>query len=222
MWFMPTFNRPEQCKAVIEQINKVGCSTSGIVFVQGREMQAEYEKALDGTLPDNWVLYFHATNIGCDPAMNWCFKNFPNEPFYGLVCDDEYVYTEGWDKILSEAAGEWNISHGNDGWQSENRIHSYVTVGGELVRACGWWSLPGLWHWFHDDVQEALAAACGLRVYCKDVKTEHKHYMAGKVQKDATYVSAEEGSEKDRQTYYDWRLSEFPFLVGKIMRAKRI
>jgi len=210
MWALISYNRPEKCKAVIDQILKVGCSTSGVVFVNGDKTGYDFE------LPENWKWFYSPENIGVCAAMNKVFELYPSEPYYGLICDDEFVYTEGWDIKLAEAAGRWNISHGNDGWQSVTRLHSYVTVGGDLVRECGWWSLPGLWHWYHDDVQELLARNLHLKRYCKDIRTEHKHYLAGKAEKDITYQAGESKKGKDQFVYNVWLQNEAPALIKRI------
>jgi hypothetical protein len=213
MWFLPSYNRPEQCQAVIDQINKVGCTGTGLLWVNGRDRMDEYAKI---KLPNNWHGVSSRENIGVCGAMNECFKRFPDEPFYGLICDDEYTYSTNWEKRLSEAAGGWKISHGNEGWQSQKRIHSYVTVGGDLIRECGWWALPGLWHWYHDDVQELLARECGLRVFCDDVMTEHKHYLAGKAPKDITYSAGESKRIQDQQVFEKWKAEEAAALIERI------
>lgn len=213
MWVLPTYNRPEQCAKVIEQINNVGCSTPGVLFINGSECLAEYQKI---QIPTTWRWYWSEENIGVCAAMNKMFELCPDEAFYGLICDDEYVFMPGWDHILKDAAGKWKISHGNDFWQSHNRIHSYVTVGGDLVRECGWWALPGLWHWYHDDVQELLAKECDLRVFCKHVLTEHRHYLAGKATKDSTYEAGESKNSADAAIFHEWKNNYSQELIKRI------
>jgi hypothetical protein len=107
MWLLPTYKRPGACAAVLGQINKVGCSTDGLVFVNGAEgeWRLNYSQMLAAHLPPGWTAHFNTDNIGCDAAMNWCFKHYPDEPFYGLICDDEYVYTPGWDRRLIAEGG---------------------------------------------------------------------------------------------------------------------
>lgn len=218
MWLLPSYNRPEQCRAVIDQINKIGCETFGLLWVNGPEQLEKYKKI---ELPSLWRVHYHEENIGVCGAMNAAFGMYPEQPYYGLICDDEYVYTPAWDKTLSQAAGNWHIAHGNEGWQSSRRIHSYVTVGGELVRECGWWSLPGLWHWYHDNVQEVLAAHAELRIFCQDVRTEHKHYLAGKAEKDTTYSSGESRATQDEAVFKNWiNNPNTPQLINRI-RAKK-
>lgn len=194
---------------MLRQINEVGCTTPGIVIVQGTETDYSEVKAV---LPSDWKITTLPHNHGICGAMQWFFNHHPHEPFYGLVCDDEHVFTPGWDRTLIEAAGKNCISHGNDGWQSERRIHGYATWGGDLLRAVRWWAIPGLWHWYFDDVWERIAADLNLRRWCPEVKVEHKHYLAGKTEKDATYAAGESMSRNDQRVFYAWLNYEWPHL----------
>ena len=212
-WVMPTYRRPEQCKKVIDCLTYTGCSTPGIVVVNGLDDVEAYQSI---KLPSGWQMAFMPVNIGVCNAMNWAFKNHPNEPFYGLICDDEYVYTNGWDKKLIEAAGNKGIAHGNDKWQSPRRMHLYVTWGGDLLREIGWWSLPGLWHWYHDNVFEQLMAGLPAVKYCENVVGEHKHYLANKAKKDVTYATGESRAKQDQLVYQTWAFREYPVLRKKL------
>ncbi len=199
MWILPTYNRPEKCQAVLDQIIEVGCSTQGVVIING---STNYPSLF---LPDGWSVIKLPDNLGVCGAMQYAFMLYPNEPFYGLVCDDEYVFTPNWDIILTEAAGKDKIAFGNDGWQSGRRQHGYVTWGGDLIRRIGFLSLPGLWHWYHDDVWEHIAARDNLNVFCEDVRVEHRHYRAQKAEKDHTYEMGMSRHEQDREVFLEWR-----------------
>jgi len=200
MWILPSINRPEQCKAVIDRIRSIGCNSVGVLLVNGGDPTPYY--AID--LPEGWIFRYVKTNLGVCGAMNKILRDYPDELWYGLICDDEFIYTENWDEKLIEAAGEWNIAHGNDGWQSHERIHGYVCLGGKLVRSLGWIALPGLWHWFVDDAWELLARECGLRRFLPCIKVEHRHWMAGKNVKDDINWLGESRATSDQKVFLTW------------------
>lgn len=208
-WVLPTYNRPEKCQAVLDQIISVGCSTQGTVIVNG----SNYPKL---RIPHGWDVEYLPENIGVCGAMQHYFKTHPDEDFYGLICDDEYVFTEGWDEILTSACKPHHISFGNDGWQSGRRQHGYVTWSGELVRDVGFLSLPGLWHWFHDDVWETIARELDLNRFCKDVRVEHRHYRAGKAERDETYILGSSRNTDDAQVFANWFHNEKPALIQRL------
>jgi len=212
VWILPSINRPEKCKAVIDQIKKVGCSSPGILLVNGGDPTPYYNIEL----PDGWIFHYSKTNLGVCGAMNKMLREHPDEPWYGLICDDEFVLTEGWDKALIEAADDWNIAHGNDGWQSERRIHGIVALGGDLVRTLGWMALPGLWHWFVDDTWELLARECGLRRFLPEVRMEHKHWLAGKAVKDEINWLGESKATNDQNVFLTWVREEAAVTIQKV------
>lgn len=216
MWVLPTYNRPEKCAAVMDQILSVGCTEPGMVIVNGYEGISQYSRI---RLPKNWQMIFSPVNLGVCGAMQLHFLNYPNEPYYALFCDDEYVYTPGWDTTLVKAAGRFGIAHGNDGWQSENRLHTYAVFGGDLIRTVGWWALPNLWHWYFDDIWELIAKDFQLKRFCRDVKTEHKHYLSGKAPRDKTYEAAELRANEDRQRYQEWLTNHYPRTKERLKAA---
>src|SRR4051794_21575227 len=77
MWCLPSFNRPDQCGALIEQMQSLGISTPGILFVNGGDHDA-YRRI---ELPEGWDFHFQESNIGCNAPLNEVFKRFPDEPW---------------------------------------------------------------------------------------------------------------------------------------------
>jgi hypothetical protein len=189
----------------------IGCSTPGVVIINGGDYSGL-------RVPHGWDIEIMPENIGLCGAMQHYFRTHPDEPFYGLACDDEYVYTPGWDTTLTKTAGSSFIAFGNDGWQSGRRQHGYVTWGGDLVRKVGFLSLPGLWHWYHDDVWEAIAERMALNRFCPNVHLEHKHYRAQKSEDDETYILGRSRSEADAGVYTKWYNEELPSLIARLKK----
>ncbi len=212
MWIYPTYNRPEQCLESLTQINKVGVNTPGIVIVQGEDKHTEYPNVLEQVLPTEWATLYLPTPIGLCGAMNKAFELHPSEPFYGLTTDSEFVLTPNWDTNLAAAAGDWYIAHGNNGWQSDKRIHGYATMGGELARALGYLQPPGLWHWYSDNVWEYLATTCDLRRWCKEIRIRTRHHLLGNAPYDHTYKTSQAYRDQDAKVYQDWQLHSAPLI----------
>src|SRR5665213_1963395 len=130
VWVLPTHNRPVQCRSVIERIKEMGCSTPGVVVVNGLESALSYETWKE-ELPENWQMVFMPENIGLCGAMRWFFSEYPNLPFYGVFTDDEFIETPEWDVKLIAEAGRWKLAHANNGDTSATWPHSFMTFGGE-------------------------------------------------------------------------------------------
>lgn len=227
MWIYATYNRPVQFKECLERLLIVGCSSPGIIIIQGKDMLDEYVatwNAIKAACPDGnrlkeWECLVLEENVGYCAALNFAYSRYPNEPYYGNITDDERVGTRHWDTKLVEAAGSWFIAHGNDHWQSEVRIHGLMTWGGELVRLCGGLAPPGMWHWWIDNYWETIAAECGLRKFLRDVVVEDRHYLTGKSEYDSTYKMGESRKDQDKIVFDNW-LAQSKFLIDKIKASR--
>ncbi len=216
MWIIPTLSRPKNVAELLRQASALDKS-EGIIFVNGADHATEYGQIW---LPDGWKMHQHDRNIGAIGALNWLLSTYPNEHSYGFIGDDEFVYSPGWNEQLTKAAGDWNISHANDGWQSIKRIHSYVCIGGKLARAVGYLAIPSCWHWFgFDAMWEAIAQHIPIRRFVEQVETEHRHFMAHKVTKDKCYALGESRIAEDEKAFSAWMSSELPALVTRIKGA---
>lgn len=221
VWIIPTLSRPEQCAAVVAQAARLDKTAKGIVVVNGGTHAKEYVDLVGNHLPDGWEMRILPENIGALGALNYAFEEFPSEPFYGFIGDDEFVYSPDWSLRLAKAAGPWGISNANDGWQSHKRIHSYVCIGGELARSVGFLALKECWHWAgFDCMWEALDRELGLKRFVSDIKTEHRHFLVHKVAKDACYALGEAKSKEDMLVFDTWMRSDMPMTAEKI-RMKR-
>ena len=217
MWILPTYCRPDRCREVLDSLVATGCSTQGVVVVNGRDAESEY-RAL--TLPPGWTITVLAENRGFAAALNATFEQHPNEPFYGYIADDEIASTHGWDRTLIEAAGDWRIANGNDRWNSEARIQAHVCIGGALARAVGCLAIKQCWHWYaFDDMWEAIHARLDLRVFCGDVRVDHRHFLNGGAF-DMTYAVGGMRRNKDRVAYATWRTEVLPQLTERVLRLR--
>jgi hypothetical protein len=206
MWILPSFNRPDQCRAVVHRLKVMGCSTPGVVIVNGSDCLEAYEAWRDD-LPQNWSMVCMLENIGVCGALRWAFSEWPNLTFYGLICDDEFVETPGWDSALIEAAGKWSLAHGNNGDTSARWPHGFMTWGGELVRAVGGIAPEGLWHLYFDMYWAYIARQCGGLKFCKDVHITERHHMRGSAPQDETNRAALLHQKEDSQWFTNWMKS---------------
>lgn len=202
MWILPSYNRSEQCREVIGRIKKMGCSTPGIVVING-ESVTEY-LMWKNELPENWHMVTMRENIGLCGAMRWAFREYPNEPWYGTFGDDDFIETPDWDKKLIEAAGSIYLSHGNNGGTSKVNPHGFMVCGGDLVRVVGNFSPDRLWHWYIDAFWEVIAKKCGIRKFCEDVKCTSIHHTLGTAVFDETYRMGESKKDADQLCFINW------------------
>lgn len=224
MWILPSLSRPEQCAEVLKQIKETGCTTPGIVFVNGNTCALGYQKIFEdkSILPDNWRVIYHPENIGALGALDFVFGLLPDEPWYGFIGDDEFVSGEEWDTKLAKAAGAWDLAHGVDNIYGGKRAQGYLVIGGELARAVGYLALRDCWHWYGlDDMWEALTANGACRNNCVwDVRVDHRHAYAGKAGMDECYKLGSSRKDIDQQVFFNWVRRVMPKVVERIKEAK--
>ena len=142
-----------------------------------------------------------APRIDLAGTIQECFTKYPNEDCYARIDDDVVVHTVGWDKKLRDAAGQWGISYPDDGVQGE-KLATHPFVGGDLLRAFGFWALPGLSHLYTDTVWDFIGRQYGNLTYRQDVFLEHRHWCVGKSVRDHTYAKPK--AVHDHACYQTW------------------
>lgn len=207
MWIVCSRNRPH----LVERIfSKVTPTERGLIAIDD-----DQEALYDGVkLPANWALDVSPKNF-FGPKNNDVFRRYPNEPFYGSMNDDMLPETEGWDAILSAAAGSWGAAWADD--QLGKRA-GCVAFGGELVRALGFLCVPGLQHFYNDDAHETIASDLRIGIFREDVIVPHLHFSNGKAEHDATYRERPSHSA-DKLRFDVWKANEWPAQKVKVLEA---
>ena len=226
-WVMPTMSRPQQAADALKRLMKIGCSSEGIVFVNGKQHADEYRRLL--VLPDMWRVIYHPENIGCLAALNHVFELERDAPFFGFLADDEVLLEESpsnWDERLIKAAGDWKIAHGYEDWNHGRRCQGYPVLGGKLVRAVGYLALPTCFHSFgFDSMWDWLSGppafgGGGLHniVCLPDIKIQHNRAKPDLVI-DECYKLVNDTLEKDRKAFWDWIKNDLKPTADRVKKA---
>lgn len=218
MWIIPTLNRPEQCAEVLSRMDMMGCKTPRLVVANG-----EHEK-YRAALSVYQAVYYAPENRGALGALNWGLNNFSDEPWYGFIGDDEFMDTDAFDKKLTTAAGDWDIAHGDDGFNKGARFQGCAVIGGKLARAVGYLALQECWHWYgFDSMWESLAQAGACKkVFVPEVKVNHQHPYHGKGKMDECYELGASRKDIDQQVYFHWLRHEIKNVIERVKKAKGI
>ena len=190
-----------------------GVTSPGIICVNGGDEEAYRDIAL----PEHWEIVFQSTNLGLCGSLRWLYETLPNEPWYGLICDDEIIQTVRWDQTLIEAAGDSNLAHGNNG---DPRAPIGMVIGAELVKAVGWLAPPGLWHWYIDAFWRNIALRTERLRFCENVRITHKHHTEAASPHDETYRVGESRNEEDQRVFIDWTRNEMLNTCERVRKWK--
>lgn len=207
MWFLPSRGRAH----LIERLWKACMPTMRGVLAYDIDQTNDYVSV---PLPPTWErLGMQRTHLSA--KCNRLLEHFPDEPWYGIICDDQVPATPGWDRLLPQAAGAWRIAWADD------CLHKRIgasAFGGELVRALGWMQCPSIKHFYLDDVHELIVKELDCGVYCADVKIPHLHFTTGGTPWDATYAQRPSHGE-DALAFAKWKEYEWPALKARLQRV---
>jgi len=199
VWLLTSRNRPKLAHDCLKACVKTGMKSRGVFYIDGDE-QGLYDAVV---LPKNWTLHI-AEHAGLSAALDWCLEAYPDEESYGWLADDMRPLTHGWDRLLEQAAEGGCMSEARDNWvtlawtplvrRSGARRTQAVTSSceptagmcwsGDLLRAVGWWALPGSVQAGTDVAWARLTCESARFRYLDDVVVEHHHWRSGKRKRD--------------------------------------
>lgn len=214
MWVVPSHGRPRLLKRLAESFKDSDLLQPVAVIVCDQD--PTYVEYMRMALPPTWSLHLAQGDYSyCGQKMNYAFKIFPDAKFYGHLCDDVWIETPGMLRQLSDAAGDWKISFPADGIyddQPPENLVCFPCMGGELVRALGWWAFPPLLHNCIDSVITDIGRSLNLLVNMRHLRlgmlgpgerAQPQHWddtyqRVEKINLDAGTVHALEWEKKER------------------------
>lgn len=226
MWLLTTRQRPELAADCLAACVKTGMISRGVVYVDGDE---------DGLyrhfrVPPNWTVHY-AKHAGLSAALDWCLAAYPEEPFYGWLADDMQPRTRGWDRALQSAAGTRCFSQAKDCWVYDLNPSAVayglepsagMCWGGDLVRAAGWWALPGTFQAGTDVAWIRIVQRLRRMRFCHVATVEHLHWRRGKRERDLLDTDMNDSNghlhtDRDLEVLWEWLASrEFPETVQRL------
>lgn len=216
MIVLPTKYRPLALKRFVRVYNDTG----GTLPIHVVFDAADASRYNDIETPHHWkrVSVTAGTPIGF--IFDKMFRKYPNEPYYGMIADDVLPETDRWDVLMSEACCPDKIVWGCDEIQNEKlAVHPFI--GGDLVRKLGWWSAPGLKHWFVDNVWTNLAHSLNCGVYMPEVKMTHLHPVNGRRSVDRT-DREQPNHMADQVTYEKFMKEQFPSAIQRVKSLEKV
>jgi hypothetical protein len=226
MWFMPSYGRPDALRRMLEAPG--GWPDHVVVLVNEDDPALkEYGRVFTSALPRDppWRLHFIPAGSRCSDAHRYITTKWPDEAFYGLLCDDQWPVTPGWHEALVRAAGSKFIST-PAGEPNFPLLRNALVLGGDLVRAMGTLVPAPVKHNFEDNIWDRIAADFNILVPLPDVIVEHRHWVHGTAKKDATYERGSADAIEDRKIFETWLASadrmEMCRRIGKLLDVSGI
>lgn len=156
-------------------------------------------------------------------ACNRAFKKFPNYKYYYLVSDDHRLRTK-WEKTFIdkiENEGGMGVCYADDMVWRE-KLGSAAFVSGNIFRALGYVTPPGMIHMFSDVFWKELGVQLKKLFYFPDILIEHLHFTVGKSPVDSIYLSVDNKIvySHDKKIFNEWKKNEMKKAIEKIKKYK--
>lgn len=182
----------------------------------------------DETLPDYRRVFDHAGGendvLEIGPRKGLCgwtdeiaIRRAPEYDFLASFGDDMVPRTPGWDFLLTRGItdmGGTGIVYPWDGTRED--IPEAPVMSSDIVAELGWMCLPGLKHWYCDDVWGEIGRRAGCLRHLRAVHVEHLHPGSGVTPFDKTNADSSGSLAADRGVYREWRRTRMDEDVSKI------
>ena len=188
---VPSRNRPQSIVDLMHCLEQTKTESDLIVIVDDDDVM------MDGYLATNADIFVvEKQGKGMARPLNFVANHLKDKyRHFSFIGDDHRPRTEHWDlefiNNLDEL--ETGIVYGDDLFQGKN-LATQVGMSGDIVRALGGMTPPGLIHLYLDNFWMQLGRDLSALRFLPNVIIEHLHPIAGKAQWDEGYqsVNAEE------------------------------
>jgi len=212
MWIFATRNRVNNCKRFITLWHETKASSPVYLRLDDDDPALEEMKSLPW--PKEFIMHI-GPRVRLAGSMEEMFRNYPNEPFYGLLADDLIPQTMHWDQKLIDAAGLDDMSYADEVYEREIRI-CHPCVGGNLVRHVGFFAMPGLKHFGTDTFWEDLYHHFERDNRQHDVILAHAHFNFNQSTRDQTYDESQSIKKEDKHTFKAWKAQNWDNVVASV------
>jgi hypothetical protein len=198
----PSRGRPDKAREAYDTFEATRKDpTTKMVFVVDADDDT-FRRYVDAKVP---VATYDHEGGGMAPPMNAAALDYADKyDIIGFIGDDHRFRSTGWDTYISRAIGKGGMAFGND--LTRGDIPTQVFISSNIVKALGWFCLPGAKHLYLDNTWAQIGAAADCMSYLPDVIIEHAHPFYGRGQMDEGYrrVNAPEMYDHDGRVYSQW------------------
>ena len=211
---MPTRNKPEEIQRVCSEIKGSECRLW--LYVANDDPRLNEYKSLQ--LPD-MATVIYGEPLGFSRGINHLASLASQDQFATMLmrAEDDFYFKPGWDKKYRDAAWQDGIfmiwcNYVLKGPDSEPHT---AAIGINWYKTLGWFSLPGVQHWYCDNVLREIAERIGRSKYIPAPMIVHEHNPSD----PRKCGHGNEIYAKDKIRYIDWQQNEKADTCDKLRLA---
>lgn len=173
---MPTRNKPEEIQRVCSELSGSLCNLW--LYVANDDPKLKDYKNLN--LPFSAELIV-GEPLGFSRGINYLANLAANEIGATMLmrAEDDFYFKPGWDEKYLQVASEFPdgifMTWCNYVMKGPEAEPHTAAIGIEWYKTLGWFSLPGVQHWYCDNVLREMAESIGRSRYIPEPMIEHRH-----------------------------------------------
>lgn len=185
-------------------------TTPGRILIDQVDYKKNEAEYLNLPMPDGWQLFGTGDNVSMGDKIRFALKWENDEKplsWVGVLNDDHYIITKGWDQRLVSQLDGTNFISTADRWTAPAKASGATIWSMGLLDAVGFSVYPdGMQHLFIDDLWETLGRATGCWKVDMHVVVEHRHALKDQTLVDETHqkVYSQKSWEGDQLVFKEW------------------
>lgn len=211
---MPTRNKPEEIIRVCSELSGSECRLW--LYVADDDPKLSGYQSL--RLPSAATIVF-GPPLGFSRGVNHLASIAAKQPNAKMLmrAEDDFYFKPGWDRKYREAMWDDGVgmvwcNYVMKGPESEPHT---AAIGLGWYHALGWFSLPGVQHYYCDNVLREMAEAVGRSRYIPEPMIEHRYNP-----KDLRKCGhGQQIYDSDKKRYDQWQRDEKAADCGRIFQA---
>jgi len=225
---VPTRGRPHNMKRLWDSILDTADNVKDIelcFYVDDDDDSGAWKMAqkLIKKYPDN-IKAKLGPRICLSKAWNECYE-IATGPIYHHCGDDIVFLSKGWDTLVKNQfdniyPDKIALVYGRDHKKKHPKKAYHGWIHEQWVKACGYFLPPYFSAEMNDIWLTDVANMVGRKVFVKDIRMEHMHYVRGLAPFDQTYQDLKERKEKDKvKEIYKEKIKDREKNVKKLKRV---
>lgn len=193
---VPTLNRIELLKRFVESYIDAESSVQTVLLVDAVDYAANEAGYKSIVFPESMQIVNTHEAVTMGDKCRFIFDKLesiqPGLRWVGLLNDDHYIVTKGWDRTVEELIDGKNFISTNDGyWMAGCKVCGLTAWSIDLLKVAGFPIYPEkMHHLYIDDLWKAVGESTGSWLETMRINIEHRHVLRGDMQADETFIKS--------------------------------
>lgn len=221
---VPTLNRPKILSNFIKSYVETEASVEVLLLIDAEDMKTNLDAYNAISLPHGFTMRV-TKGVSMGDKVREIWPEIQDYSWVGLLNDDHYLSTKGWDtKVGALINGHNMVSTNDDNWNFGARIVGLTAWSMPLLKALNLPIFPrNLQHLFIDDFWKAVGESTGCWIETNKINVEHRHAFKGQMEQDETFkkVYSQESFNYDQKEFQHVMEQDFKNICLKVMDAQK-